>query len=225
MKVIGAGFGRTGTLSLKAALEELGFGPCYHMKEALAHPSHLFFWNAASKGKAVDWKQHFLPYQATVDWPACKFYKELMLEYPDAKVLLSVRDPEKWYDSARDTIYKVGKTFPMSWLRSFFPVDLIWKDTFDGRFEDRRYAIQVFNRHVEEVKRHVPADKLLVYEVKDGWEPLCRFLDVPVPQGKPFPRLNDTAEFERIIRRGALVGKVLMGALVLLVAGVVYFQL
>src|SRR5215210_7088160 len=72
---------------------------------------------------------------------------------------------------------------------------IIWEDTFSQRFEDRQYAIEVFNRHNEEVEEYVSPDRLLVYEVKDGWEPLCEFLNVEVPEGEPFPRLNDTATF------------------------------
>ena len=109
VKVIGAGFGRTGTASLKDALEELGFGPCYHMFEVFANPGHADFWEAAWRGEPADWDGILGPYEATVDWPACSFYEELMERNPDAKVLLSVRDPERWYESTRNTIHKVGK--------------------------------------------------------------------------------------------------------------------
>src|SRR5690242_7699355 len=105
LKVIGAGFGRTGTLSLKVALEELGFGPCYHMIEVFQYPEHAKLWEAATQGKPIDWDQIFANYQATVDWPGCTFYADLMARYPDAKVLLSVRDPETWYESVMSTIY------------------------------------------------------------------------------------------------------------------------
>src|SRR5579884_3535914 len=106
LKIIGAGFGRTGTLSVKAALEELGFGPCYHMIEVFQHPDHLLQWEAATRGEAIDWRKLLEGYQAAVDWPACSFYKQLMEIYPDAKVLLTVRDPEKWYESVISTIYQ-----------------------------------------------------------------------------------------------------------------------
>lgn len=195
MKVIGAGFGRTGTLSIKAALEELGFGPCYHQFELGKNPAHRKMWIDAARGKPVDWKELFKDYQATVDWPGCTYYKELMEAFPEAKVLLSVRDPEKWYESTLLSIYSLVKV--RQDLREAAgdqrkpPEDPIWDGTFSGRFEDREYAIQVFNRHNEEVKRYVPPDRLLVYEVKEGWEPLCEFLGVEVPEGKPFPRKND----------------------------------
>ena len=107
LKIIGAGFGRTGTLSLKVALEELGFSPCYHMIEVFERPADIAVWEAAALGKPIDWKALFAGYQATVDWPACIFYKELMQVYPDAKVLLTVRNPENWYESANSTIFQM----------------------------------------------------------------------------------------------------------------------
>ena len=215
LKVIGAGLGRTGTLSLKVALEELGFAKCYHMTEVLAHPDHVRVWDAAGRGEPVDWEALFRGYQATVDWPGCNFYQEYLRLYPDAKVVLTVRDPGRWYDSARQTIYAVGRAFP-GWVTPFLPrmrrflrmVDrLIWDGMFRGRFEDRTHAIGVFDRHNAEVKRVVPPDRLLVYEVKEGWGPLCEFLGVPVPEGKPFPHLNDTEEFRSGILRGARIVK------------------
>ena len=109
MKVIGAGFGRTGTMSLKVALEKLGFGPCYHMTEVFAHPEHTHFWLSAWRGEPADWEGVLGDYEATVDWPACTFYEELMERYPGAKVLLSVRDPDRWYESTRSTIYELSK--------------------------------------------------------------------------------------------------------------------
>ncbi len=226
MKVIGAGFGRTGTLSLKVALAELGFGPCYHMTELISHPEHLGHWLAALDGEAVDWKAFFAGYQSTVDWPGCHFYRQLMDEYPDAKVLLSVRDPEAWYASCRNTIYKISHTFPINLVRKLMPwlpfagagkvaTRMVWEEVFANRFEDKAYALEVFHRHNEEVKRYVKPDRLLVFDVKQGWEPLCRFLDVPVPTDKPFPRLNDTPEFQKRIKRARIVSSALLGAGVL----------
>ena len=213
LKVIGAGLGRTGTLSLKVALEELGFSKCYHMTEVFAHQGHAQVWDAAARGEPVDWEALFRGYRATVDWPGCNFYKEFLRLYPEAKVILTVRDPERWYDSARQTIYYVRSTFP-GWVTPFVPrvrhllrmLDrLIWDGKFDGRFEDKDHAIGVFNRHNEEVQRTVPPDRLLVYEVKEGWGPLCSFLGVPIPEGKPFPHLNDAEEFRSLVRRQAVV--------------------
>lgn len=208
IKLIGAGFGRTGTTSIKAALEELGFGKCYHMIEVLSHPRHVGVWSAALAGKTPDWPTFFTGYQATVDWPGCTFYQELMQVYPEAKVLLTVRDPEKWYESTCNTIYQLPRSPAMRILRMFVPhlrrfyamnEQLIWQGTFGGRFADRQHAIAVFQAHIAAVKEFVPAERLLVYDVREGWEPLCQFLEVPVPVGKPFPRLNDTATMQRMM--------------------------
>jgi hypothetical protein len=213
LKVIGAGLGRTGTLSLKVALEQLGFEKCYHMTEIFAQPGHVGLWDAAGRGRPVDWATLFRGYQATVDWPGCNFYAEFLRLYPDAKVILTVRDPERWYDSAAETIFRQQRAFP-AWILPFLPrlrrflrmtERLIWEGVFQGRFEDRRFAVEVFNRHNEEVKRLVPKDRLLVYEVSEGWGPLCEFLGVPVPEGKSFPRLNDAAELRARIRRGVVI--------------------
>ena len=204
LEVIGAGFGRTGTMSLKVALEELGYGPCYHMVELFEHPEHVQRWEAAVRGEPVNWGEMFAGYRATVDWPGAAFYKELMEAYPEAKVLLSVRDPERWYESTKNTIYATVDPSP-EMIAAVGPAprlnnELIWKRTFGEDFADRQHAIEVFERHNEEVKRYVPADQLLVYKVKEGWEPLCDFLGVEAPKGKPFPHLNDTDSFQRMLR-------------------------
>jgi hypothetical protein len=214
IKVIGAGFGRTGTLSLKLALEQLGFSKCYHMEELLANPHHVQYWEGANQGKAVDWNSLFAGYQATVDFPGYRHYKALMDYYPNAKVLLSVRDPEKWYESTHNTIYQaapglgqkilMGLKLPFSprlqkLVRVFKMASGVWKNDFAGRFEDKAFALEAFHRHNEEVKRIVPANRLLVYEVKQGWEPLCEFLKVPVP-AVAFPRVNERADFKRKTR-------------------------
>jgi hypothetical protein len=231
MKVIGAGFGRTGTLSLKVALEELGFKPCYHMMELITkHREHAALWLAAFQRKPVDWKSMLAEYQACVDWPSTTFYKELMEVYPDAKVLLSVRDPGKWYESVTNTIFRVSTGIP-KWVKLAVPAlgamgemsnALIWEGTFGGKFLDRDHAIAVFNRHIEEVKRTVPPERLLVYDVKQGWEPLCQFLGVPVPKDKPFPRVNDTVEFNKRIERRKRIMQGVLAALVALLGWAVY---
>jgi hypothetical protein len=230
LKIIGAGLGRTGTLSLKVALEQLGFARCYHMTEILTHPEHVPVWDAAARGQPVDWETLFQGYQATVDWPGCNFYQDYLRLYPEAKVILTVRDPERWYESARQTIYYVRRAVP-GWLTVVRPrmggfqrmIDrLIWVGMFHGRFEDRGYAIEVFRRHNEEVKRMVPDDRLLIYEVSQGWGPLCAFLGVPVPEGQPFPHVNDAAEFRARIRPFLLIVRTIaftiIGAVVLLLA-------
>jgi Sulfotransferase domain len=210
MKVIGAGFGRTGTLSLKAALEQLGVEPCYHMVEVLwGDTSRLPAWQAAAEGERVDWRALLEGFQGTVDWPGCTFYEQLMHEFPDAKVLLTLRDPDAWYESVKSSIYAAllagrngelggGSETPPTPEAFGMIGTLIWQGTFDGRFEDRDYAIEVFNRHNDEVRRRVPADRLTVHEIKDGWEPLARMLNVPEPE-TPFPRLNDKASFAEMI--------------------------
>ncbi|MEZ4615462.1 MAG: sulfotransferase [Caldilineaceae bacterium] len=227
IKVIGAGFGRTGTKSLQVALEELGYAPCYHMTTLFEHPEQSSTWQAASAGNPVDWQTFLADYAATVDWPGCTFYQELMRAFPDAKVLLNVREPEKWYESAAATIYGATQGLPVI-VRVIRPalanvVDmingLIWQKTFDNRFADHAHAIAVFNAHNAEVQRVVPPERLLVYTVKEGWEPLCRFLDVPVPD-KPFPHLNDTAEFQLMMKRRRWLAQLLPWALGLMAAGV-----
>jgi hypothetical protein len=209
MKIIGAGFGRTGTRSLQAALEQLGFGPCYHMTEVIKHLDHADVWMDAGRGRPVDWESILRDYPSGVDFPICNFYGELMERYPDAKVVLSVRDPDRWYESCIKTIHAINQDLPMRWMGHLLPRvgkistmvnALVWNGTFGGRFRDKDHAIAVYHRHVEEVRRRVPADKLLVFDVKEGWEPLCRFLGVPIPGGIPFPHLNDTAEFQRRVR-------------------------
>ncbi|MCL4860757.1 MAG: hypothetical protein KJZ93_15180 [Caldilineaceae bacterium] len=226
IQLIGAGFGRTGTTSIKAALEELGFGPCYHMIEVLTHPAHVPVWSGALGGRTVDWRTFLAHYGAIVDWPGCTFYQELMAVYPEAKVLLTVREPEVWYESTRNTIYRLPRSPVMRTLRFFVPHlrhffrmndQFIWQGAFSGNFEDRQQAIATFQAHIEAVKQAVPAERLLVYDVRDGWEPLCAFLNVPAPQGKPFPRLNDTATVRRMLWLSLIALAGILAALVGLV--------
>ena len=217
LKVIGAGMARTGTSSLKTALEELDFGPCYQMRELLSHPEQVTFWEEASGGKAIDWDALFQSYRATVDFPSYRYYYQLLQYYPNAKVILTVREPQAWYESAKNTIYQVveppsGQKFLKTLLlpdeartrhleRIFRLVEKeLWQEDWKGKFEDKHYAIEVFKQHIEEVKQNVPSKRLLVYQVTEGWESLCHFLDVPVPN-KPFPRLNERATFKQRLRR------------------------
>jgi hypothetical protein len=206
VKIIGVGFGRTGTTSVKAALEELGL-PCYHMTDAMERAAHRKVWSEAKPGQRLDWTPLFADFQATVDWPACTFYQQLIEQYPDAHVLLTVRDPEKWYESTQNTLYSFGHSLSVRLMRNVVPAlrdysrlvnNIVWEGTFSGRFTDKHYAIEVYERHIEDVKKHVPADRLLIYDVKQGWEPLCRVLNVEVPKDKPFPHLNDTASFQKM---------------------------
>jgi hypothetical protein len=187
-------------MSLKVALEELGIGPCYHMIEVFEHPEHVSLWEAAIRGEPLDWEKIFGSYQAAVDWPTAAFYNDLMKVYPHAKVLLTIRDPEKWYESTKNTLYPTGDAPEPSPIMRM-ATKLVWEQTFDRNFEDRRYAIEVFKRHNEEVKKHVPPERLLVYEVKEGWKPLCEFLGVEIPEEKPFPHLNDTEAFKEMVQQ------------------------
>lgn len=202
MKVIGAGFGRTGTLSLKGALETLGFGPCYHMTEVFAHPEHAPLWTAAANGSNVDWNAIFEAYESTVDWPSAALYARLIEAFPDAPVILTVRDPDAWYESCINTIYPASAPDAGSeFATSDDPIAqmiaaVIWQGTFQGNFRDKCHAISVYERHVAEVRTRVPADRLLVFEVRQGWEPLCRFLGVEVPEDLPFPRVNSTLDWQ-----------------------------
>lgn len=205
MQVIGAGFGRTGTLSMKYALQQLGFDPCYHMEDVFFSPQHLRRWRDIGRGERRDWLDLLEPYQATVDWPVCNFFEEALQAHPSAKVVLTVRDdPARWYDSVLTTIYAWREPFPRLVTRLLPPlamfselVDrLVWQGTFDGRFEDREHAMGVYEAHNARVKEVVPAGQLLVFNVKEGWEPLCRFLDVPIPD-TPFPHANDRQSMHR----------------------------
>jgi hypothetical protein len=236
VKVIGAGFGRTGTTSLAAALERLGFVKCHHMKEIVRDHGQAAAWMAAYRGEPVDWHTLLADYQATTDWPSCHFYRELMSEYPDAKVVLTIRDPERWYDSVRETIFPLSAEAPR-WFCRFIPrihalLTLtdhnIWNGEFGGRFRDRAHAIAVFNAHIEEVERTVPPERLLVYSVKQGWGPLCEFLDVPVPD-EPFPHLNERAMLQGVLRRleimSVLIPTLLVLLLLLLLALLLVFAL
>lgn len=216
LKIIGAGLPRTGTMSLKASLEILGFKPCYHMIEAANNPHHAYEWQKLSQGQNIDWEVIFAGYQAALDLPSQRYYKELMQAYPNAKVLLTIRDPESWYQSINSTFFQMGaeRTFlDMVWYRlrcllskrkrqldllDKLTSKILGQDYFQNRLADRQFILDFFDMHTEAVKLHVPADKLLIYEVKSGWQPLCDFLECPIPEGIQFPHLNDTQSFRQI---------------------------
>ena len=202
LKIIGSGLGRTGTATLKAALEQLGF-PCHHMIEVFMHQESIPLWVDAFNGKA-NWSAIYKGYMATVDYPGAIFWRELVKEYPDALVLHSVRDPDEWFESTQATIFAPGS-----------PADTApppFKDMFQGLFRaikinihDRASMLEYFHRHSAEVQSEIPAQKLLVYDVREGWAPLCRFLDLPVP-ATPFPKLNTRQEFQaRVAARGSTI--------------------
>lgn len=201
LRVIGAGFGRTGTTSLLKALGILGLGPCYHMRVAMTRPGHGKFWIRAKAGEPVDYRRFFRGYRSAVDWPTCEFYRELMALYPDAKVLLTVRDPDAWYDSMRETLWVVRGALPWWYSRSIVRMHeaVFWQSRFNGEFTNRERTIEVYLSHIAEVRRTVPPGRLLEFRIEEGWAPLCRFLDVPVPEGVSFPCANDRALFRKLL--------------------------
>jgi len=185
IRLIGAGFGRTGTLSLKHALEALGLDKCYHMAEVLKNPQHIPIWQAAHNGEAIDWQALFNGYQASVDWPSCNLWREQLAAFPDAKVILSLRDKDRWYDSVMETIYAfstagLSSDDPQRRAGARWAHEVIWQRVFDGKMDDRAHVTGVFEK--------------LVFEAAQGWQPLCEFLDLPVP-AEPYPRVNSREEF------------------------------
>ncbi len=200
LKVIGAGFGRTGTLSLKAALEHLGLGPCYHMVECFPRgPDHWQKWIDAVGGNP-DWNTLFDGFSSTVDFPSCSSYKALATHYPDAKVILTVRDPERWFESTQETIFSPRWiTFVRSAEVGKF-MQLTINDYLQDRMHDKEHLVRRFQEHNEEVRNTIPASRLLVYQVKQGWGPLCEFLELPEPD-IDFPHVNDNTTTKEIINK------------------------
>jgi hypothetical protein len=243
LKVIGAGFGRTGTWSTYVALNQLGF-PCYHMHEVLANPanrSHLDFWRKVANsrpGTAHDWDQVFANYTAAVDNPACCVWQDLAKAYPEAKVILTLhpRGAEAWYDSTIDTIYFTENLWQfkvLEWLTPFgrkfgdMSRKLIWGRTLKGVMGDKAKAVARYNAYVDEVIAAVPPDRLLVFKVTDGWGPLCRFLGVEEPD-TPFPNLNDRAAVKKVIAeiiKGSYITLAATSVGVLLVLGALWWAL
>jgi hypothetical protein len=200
---------RTGTLTQKMALEMLGLGPCYHMVDVLADLEQAALWERALDGEGP-WDELFDGYQSTVDWPGGYFYRELIDVYPDAKVLLSVREPQAWEASMRQTVWAVrhGESLIRllssaqahvnpQWQGFINMIDrLVWegRGTFASGHETPEELISTMERHNEEVKRNVPPERLLVWSAGEGWEPLCEFLELPIPE-TTFPHINDRTEF------------------------------
>ena len=237
LQVIGAGFGRTGTLSAYTALNKLGF-PCYHMLEVIenkANQGHLDFWRGVANTPADtkhDWDRIFAKYTAAVDNPACCVWRELLAAYPDAKVLLTLhpRGAEAWYESTIDTIYFTENRWQFKLLRYLAPFirklgdmshKLIWQRNHRGTMNDRARALAHYQAHIEEVKTAVPPDKLLIFKASDGWEPLCRFLAVPVPN-EPFPNVNDRAQIKKLIAGLAIGAYTTIALAIALVVGLAY---
>ncbi len=202
LRIIGAGLGRTGTMSMKLALEQLGVGRCYHMAELIADLSRLPVWLRAADG-APDWEAVFAGFTATVDYPGCTYWRELAELYPSAKVLLTVRDPDDWFDSTQATIFSPPMRARMaaSPMEGFFQKAVL-RD-FENRLDDRAFMTAAFERHNAAVRSAVPAERLLVYEVGEGWPRLCEFLGVPVPAA-PFPRVNSREEMQQMMGAAAI---------------------
>jgi hypothetical protein len=197
MQVIGVGVGRTGTYSLKLAINQLGFGPCHHMEEVLHNmPVHVPLWSAAAAGEP-DWMRIYDGYESAVDWPTACFFRELVREFPSAKFVLTQRDPKRWADSFGATIYRLlaGRDRAPDEMRAWLDMasDVIARTGFPAGL-DREELTQAFIAHNDAVNETIPVNQLLVFEVKYGWEPLCTFLDVPVP-AEEFPRTNHREEF------------------------------
>lgn len=193
LKVIGAGFGRTGTASLKLALETLLGGPCYHMTEVIGKKGQVDEWLNAANG-APDWEAIFGDYVATVDFPASIYWRELAAHYPEAKVVLSLRDPERWFASTQDTIFSprlLDYQNDSKWGRM---CKATIYDHLGGDLSNRDAVIQAFNEHNERIKAAFGPERLLVFEAKDGWQPLCDFLNAPVP-AQDYPHINSKDEF------------------------------
>ncbi len=199
LEVIGAGFGRTGTLSIRIALEQIGFGPCYHMDNVFTSSEALNGWRAVANGREPDWGQLFGLYRSTVDWPGTLYWRELADAYPSARVLLSTRDAESWWASFSQTICKLIQmrdSFDDVRRRSVldFAHEIIELQTFDGRMDKKEAGIAAFEKRIKDVKAAIDPDRLLVFDVHDGWAPLCSFFGVDTPEGD-FPRCNDAGEF------------------------------
>ena len=200
LQVFGAGFGRTGTLSLRGALVRLGFAPCAHMLENVEHPERFALWGEALRCKhaaePIDWRPLLSGFRAMVDWPGAYFWRELAVAHPEARVILTVRDPERWYDSIRATIFSLPE-------QSGAGRNIARNHIFGGHLTDRAHCQAVLAKHNQAVQEMIAPDRLLVFDVKEGWDPLCTFLDVPVPEDEPFPRANDTAAFQTIFGSGS----------------------
>jgi hypothetical protein len=206
LKIIGSGFGRTGTASLKRALEALDFGPCHHMEEVFANPAQVPHWQAVAAGKPVNWDEVFAGYRSQVDWPGAHVWRELAAAYPHAKVIHTERPEEQWWKSFSATIgvlladIQQGAGERPPHIQNMFEAayQMICVQTMGGS-ANREAALAAYRRRAQDVRATIAPERLLVFDVAQGWEPLCRFLDVPVPN-QPFPRVNSTEEFFQMVK-------------------------
>ena len=236
VEVIGAGLGRTGTSSFKKAIEILGFGPCYHIDEVIRNERGVQWSHFSDEPDNLALLHSLLGgagFRSSCDAPSCRYWKQQLTLYPEAKVILTIRDPESWYQSCCDTIFQRHPTHPSAsigtlaafWMGLPTPgfAEMLFKivDTnMYGQDWSKSNVLKSFNAHNENVIKTCPSDKLLVFNVSQGWEPLCAFLKVPVPD-EPFPHINDTKEFQKIVRSAATTGYVaiLLAASVSVLAG------
>ena len=203
--------GRTGTLSLKLALEKLGYGPCYHMEDLLKQLEDIRYWEGIKARGDTDWERLFGSYQSAVDFPVVACYQQLLKKYPDARVILTLRDEDDWYETASRAILKVqpglaekiriALKLPFSprlrkLMRVFRMSGQFWQEHVGPRYKERGPAIAFYRQWNEQIRKEIPSGKLLEYEVKEGWQPLCEFLGVEVPN-EPFPRANSRQEFQQ----------------------------
>ena len=215
IKIIGAGFPRTGTTTLKRCLETLGHSHVYHMKELLVNPENLHYWKKLDETGDTDWKELYKGYDATVDFPGYPWYKEHMKQYPDAKVILTVRDFEGWYKSVDSTVFRAGPQTPVEKIKMMgkllssararnvvkcikFFKKVFFANELQGKFEDKAFAQKIWEDHITNVKAFVPQEKLLIYDVREGWAPICKFLGVEEPS-EPLPHLNKKENFKEML--------------------------
>jgi hypothetical protein len=205
INIIGVGVGRTGTYSLRLAINQLGYGPCHHMEEVLKDINvQVPLWSETLKGN-TNWSAIYKGFNSAVDWPTAGFFRELIKEYPTAKFILTERNPENWADSFGSTIYKLveGKDKAPEKMQNWLTMvnELLNKSGFPQGL-DRDGLINGFIAHNKAVRDIIPKDQLLIFQVKDGWEPLCKFLNEPVPN-QPFPRTNNREEFWELVKAGS----------------------
>ncbi len=201
LQIVGAGLGRTGTNSLKLALEQLLGNPCYHMLEVFGRPDDVAVWHGAIDGVSPDWAALFDGYAAAVDWPTAAFWREIADTYPDAPVLLSTRSSaDAWWKSANETIFEMGRREPPD-DPVFGPMQRMVIDMFTKRFasgwSEERAAKAAYEAHNDAVRAAIPADRLVEWCPGDGWDPICAALGVAVP-AEPFPHVNSTNDFRTI---------------------------
>lgn len=192
VRVVGAGLGRTGTASLKLALEQLLGAPCYHMSEVFKHPEHVPLWHAAARGEMPDWHALFDGYGAAVDWPVGSFWPEISEAFPEALIVLTTRDTETWWDSAHATIFGAIQRVENDPWREM--VNEMFRSRFTLALEDKDACIAAYEDHVARARRDAPKARLLEWSPREGWQPLCDALGVPTPDA-PFPHVNSREEF------------------------------